>query len=133
MNGFDKTDERRTEPRFPVNERALAFLGKKYGKIIDINSKGLSFQYIVKENRPLLTNHFQKKHFTLDISSATHDFCLTDVPVKIISEDEVKPTSKIHPTLREIRYGVQFKNLSADQLYQIKNFILSSSKIKTER
>ena len=124
MTGQNEINERRKEPRFVVNERALAFVGKKYGKIIDINSKGLSFQYLVKENRPLLANNSNRATLTLDISSASHDFCLTDLPVKIIAENEIQAGSNGHPTLKVIRCSIQFRELSADQIYYLKRFIL---------
>ena len=126
MKGYDSIFDRRKEPRFPVHEGAMAFVDKKYGKIIDVNMRGLSFQYIVKENRPLLTNGSQNKNFTLDIAYGISEFCLTNVPIKIISDNEYKSRSNSHSMLRKIRCGVQFKDLTPDQLVLLKRFVLIS-------
>jgi hypothetical protein len=126
MKGYDDLYDRRKEPRFSVNEGAMAFVDKKYGKIIDVNMRGLSFQYIVKENRPLLTNNSQDKNLTLDIAFGSHNFCLTDVPIKIISDNECKSSSNRNSMLRKIRCGVQFKYLTPDQLLLLKRFVLIS-------
>lgn len=126
MKGYDDLYDRRKEPRFPVHEGAMAFVGQKYGKIIDVNMNGLSFHYIVKENRPLLTNSSQIKNFTLDIAYGISGFCLTNVPVKIISDNEYKSSRKTHSALRKIRCGVQFKDLTPDQRILLKRFVLIS-------
>lgn len=126
MIKYDESYERRVEPRFLVNEGAMAFVGKKYGKIIDVNMRGLSFQYIVKENKPFLKQNPQNKNFTLDITYGRSDFCLTNVPIKIISENESKSSSNSHPMLRKIRCGVQFKDLTEYQVFLLKRFVLIS-------
>ena len=126
MKGYDDLYDRRKEPRFPVHEGAMAFVDKKYGKILDVNMRGLSFQYIVKENRPLLTNSSQNQNFTLDISYGSSEFCLTNVPIKVISENECQSNSNTHSVLRKIRCGVQFKDLTPDQRILLKRFVLIS-------
>lgn len=126
MKGYDDFYDRRKEPRFPVHEGAMAFVDKKYGKILDVNMRGLAFQYRVKENRPLVTNNCQNKNVTLDIAYGISEFCLTDVPIKIISDNECKSRGNSHSIVTERRCSVQFKDITPDQRVLLKRFVLIS-------
>ena len=126
MNGCNLPFNRRRQPRFIVLKGAMAIVENKYGNIVEINMKGLSFHYRVKEGKPLLSDFSRSKKFTIDITSSFHDFCLTDIPIKITSEREVTPISDFHPPLRKIRCGVEFKKLTVYDLFQLNKFITLS-------
>ena len=124
MGSHDHLFERRKYARFLVNEGALAFVASKYGKIIDVSMQGLSFEYIIKANKPSLIHHFQTKNFTLDITFSIYDFCLVDLPIVVISDQEMKTGSNHRAIMTKRRCGVHFKDLATNQESLLKRFII---------
>ena len=124
MKNDDVSSERRKDPRFFVNEGAMAFVAEKYGKVIDVSMKGLSFQYIENDKESHLSQYSRDKCIKLDIAFSARNFSLTDVPIKIISEQEIQSNSNHTSMLTKRRCSVAFKDLNPDQLFLLKQFVI---------
>jgi len=113
--------ERRKHKRFKVQNGAFAVLGAppwphstKVGQIIDMSMGGLAFSYIA-EQEP------SNGSFELGIFLADNSFHLRKIAFETISDLETNgvPCSSI--TMR--RSGVQFGELTPNQISQLKYFI----------
>lgn len=124
MDIHDHLFERRKYSRFHVHEGALAFISNRYGKIIDIGMQGLSFQYIVKANKPSLRHYLQTAKISLDITFNIHKFCLVDLPIAIIYDQEMRSNDVYRSLLSKRRCGVRFKDPTTNQLSLLKRFII---------
>ena len=123
-------DERRKHKRFQVRNGAFVVLGTppwphstKVGQIVDMSMGGLAFSYIA-EQEP------SNGSFELCIFLADSSFHLRKIPFETISDletDEV-PFSSI--TMK--RSGVQFGELTPNQISQLKYFIQSHTIGETE-
>ena len=124
MKKHDASTEKRAAPRFLANEGAMAFVAEEYGKIIDVSMKGLSFQYIKEKKEPSLSQNFINTCFTLDIASGMHNFCMKNVPIKIISEQEIQLNGVCRSILTKRRCSVAFKDLTPEQVSLLKRFVM---------
>jgi hypothetical protein len=112
--------ERRKHERFQVKEGARAMvrpisLKTPRGRIVDISRQGLAFCYTV-EQEPL------DDSLELDICFAEYGFCLRRAPVRVISDFEIGTEDA--PNFSPIkRRGVEFGQLTAQQMSQLEDFI----------
>jgi hypothetical protein len=113
--------ERRKHKRFKVQNGAFAVLGAppwphstKVGQIIDMSMGGLAFSYIA-EQEP------SNGSFELGIFLADNSFRLRKIPFETISDLEIKKGPFNSITMR--RSGVQFGELTPNQISQLKYFI----------
>jgi hypothetical protein len=117
MTGQDLS-ERRKFRRLQAQENTFALLRRqvsKLGRVIDISSGGLAFRYASIGER-------LKGEFELDLVSPKHDFRLTGLPVKVVSnfERQSKTPSR---QIRLRRVGVQFRDLTQHQISQLQHFM----------
>jgi hypothetical protein len=108
--------DRRKHKRHQVEEGALLSpfaRHKKYWKMIDISSGGMSFQYIPSED----VNGFSK----MDIVTQDRDFALDGIPFKVIWDSELPDVSASFFELR--RCGVEFGALTDQQESLLAEFI----------
>lgn len=121
----DKTkevDERRKHKRFRVQNGAFAvftafswpYSTQKLGQIIDIGMGGLAFSYIASEEAP--TGAVE-----LSIFLAENRFHLRNIPFETISDVETNEVPFSSITMK--RSGVQFGELTPNQVSQLKYFI----------
>jgi hypothetical protein len=105
--------EQRIHNRFTPKANAFAALGRKYtkvGKIKNISTGGLAFEYIAAEE-------FNKEESQIDIFLVGTEFHLYRVPCRVIYNIDIH-VPKINNSLVEIyttkRCGVQFRELNKD-------------------
>jgi hypothetical protein len=109
--------ERRKNNQYKVQNDAFVVLRSndtKIGRIIDISTDGLAFQYIGKESS-------LDEKGELGIISAENSFYLYNVPCKILSDRKVY---KNHPSpISMRRCDIQFEKATKDQRSQLEHFI----------
>ena len=114
--------ERRKHKRFQVQNGAFAVLRafswphstQKLGQITDIGMGGIAFSYIA-EQEP------SNGSLELGIFLADNSFRLRKIPFETISDLEIKKGPFNSITMR--RSGVQFGELTPNQISQLKYFI----------
>jgi len=113
--------ERRKHKRFKVQDRAFVVLGApprphstKAGQIIDISMGGLAFSYIADDDRSNASSE-------LGIFLADNSFHLRHIPFETISDLKTNRVPFSSITIR--RSGVQFGELTHDQISQLEYFI----------
>ena len=117
-----EVDERRKHKRFLVQNGAFAALtafswphsSQKLGQITDIGMGGLAFSYAAEQET-------SNGSCELGIFSADNSFHLRKIPFETISDVETKKVPFSSITMR--RSGVQFGELTPNQVSQLKYFI----------
>ena len=105
--------EQRKHDRFIPKENAFAALGPKYarvGKIKDISSGGLAFEYITEEE-------FNEDLSEIDIFLVGTEFHLYKVPWKMIYNIDLhipQTNNRLIKIFTTKRCGVQFEKLTRD-------------------
>ena len=116
----EKFNERRKEQRFQAKERVFAFPEQhvcELGQIIDISRDGLAFQYI--DDREPSTGSF-----TLNLFMHGNDFCVKKLRVRTTSDISLEEDYESFITTIQLRRrGVQFLDLSEEQLSQLDHFL----------
>ena len=118
MENTEMIFERRSHERFPVKQGVYALLkngASKLGQIKNISKGGLAFMYI---------NGGEQMHgsLLLDIFLSGHGFYLKDIPCNKISDIHVDNKSPFSD-FKMRHLGVQFSELSHDQLNRLDTFI----------
>ena len=116
--------ERRKHKRFQAPDRSFAVHGPHVtdrSQIIDIGRGGLAFRYACSTKRLNRSFELDMLFADLDILFSEASFYLGKVPIKTISDirDNQTPFGSI--TMR--RCGVQFGELTPDQVSQLEYFI----------
>jgi len=112
--------KRRKNKRFPVKVSAFTTLGPHFtilGEIVDISRSGLSFCYI-SEKHP--TEVAAVSDTFLHIFSSDMSFSLLGVPIKAVSDFEMKNKIAFNPMWRR---GVEFGKMTEGQKSQLEYFI----------
>ncbi len=114
--------ERRKDKRFKLKSSAFAIMNnspKRVGKITDISKSGLAVRYY-KNGESF--NDLK----VLDIFRSDFSFHIDDIKAKTISDVEIIDKTLIGS--KEVRRcGIQFDDLSNNQIFQLANFIQNSS------
>jgi len=113
--------ERRKHKRFKVQDSAFVVVGApfrphstKVGQIIDMSMGGLAFGYIADEDRSNASSE-------LGIFLADNSFHLRQIPFETISD--LKTNRVPFSSISMRRSGVQFGELTHDQISQLEYFI----------
>lgn len=110
--------ERRRFRRLKAQEGTFVLLRgqvSKLGRIIDISHGGLAFRYVSVGER-------LKGSFELDLVSPKDDLRLKGFPVKVVSNFE-RPSKTPSGRIRLRRVGVQFRELTHDQISRLQYFM----------
>ena len=111
-----ESPERRKHIRYKAKEGVLVSLvarDRKYWKMLDISSLGMSFRYIAPED----LNGFSE----IDIVTQDLEFVLEGIPFEVISDCEFTDGSVSFSGLR--RCGLKFGSLTPDQESLLSDFI----------
>ena len=113
------SSQQRRHQRFRAKDLTFVKLSSEkqedIGQLIDISKVGLSFRYFLNDER-------SHNYSNLGIFVSGGNFTIDAIPFKTVSDTELangSPFSKIN--LR--RYGVQFENLTPDQISKLDNFL----------
>lgn len=112
--------ERRKHRRFKVRDDAYAMvtpLSQKRGEIIDISYGGMALQYVYTEEQPEVVAEIDPylHIFLRDIS-----FCLLRIPIKTVSDFEIKKDNMFASVRRR---SVVFGSMSQSQRTDLDRFI----------
>ena len=130
-----KRQERRQHPRYEPKEGAMVFtfMTRNLGLIQDIGMDGLSFRYVAAANKSTPSYAMLEKADKLDIVLGEVGFVLKGLPVKNVADVEAGPFSYDNTVFMRRRRCVQFGELTADQLFELKRFILMHTKTGQQR
>ncbi len=126
MNRRKKLVNRRKNHRFNVKNNIFAVLKPQYtqmGKLIDINTTGLAFQYI----DCIEDIHTYTKPSELAIFLNKGNVYLDFIPVKTTYAYEIE-NDLFYNSTKIMRVSVQFSELVFDQLIQLEYFILNHTR-----
>lgn len=108
--------ERRKHPRYKLSDDILVFNETTFGQIINFSKGGLAFRYLTSKDI------VQGTFVALGILNSASGFYMENIPCKTVSTSDSTP---IHPTGSTIvrQNGVQFENLTNEQILQIESFL----------
>ena len=116
------SSERRKDKRFKLKDPVFAILYSsqtKTAQIVDISRGGLAIRYVKNDYDSDMINK-------LDIFKSDFSFYMDNIKAKTISDIEV--TGENFNGSKEVRRcGVQFENLSENQISQLERFIQNVS------
>jgi len=112
---------KRINPRFRVKDLTYVKLRSEsklgIGELLDISRGGLSlFKVVVSEK----TNDY----FKLGIFTSSGDFAMDQIPFRAVSETRLATGSSFR-SISYIRYGIQFEQLTSDQIKELDYFLLN--------
>jgi len=107
-------NNRRQEPRYPGQRKAVVRFGRKQGTVIDVSKGGIA---ILLESRYIFPGYTGQ----IDIAWAAHGFFLGAVPVRAISH-YLAVEEPLHPGLAT-RCGLAFDVLRVPQRFKLDYFI----------
>lgn len=119
------TTERRSRERVSAERGAWAFSGNHQGQILDVNLQGLCFQYTT-EVKQSVRRDVQKGmgEGTVDIVFGAYDFSLVGLPVETVADYQIAGRQTAEGWHRFRRRVVTFGQLSPEQLFELKRFLL---------
>ncbi len=123
-------DERRKQLRYPAKDGSMVFtfMTRNLGLIEDIGMNGLSFRYVSASNKSTPAQPSLEKSDRLDIVFGEVGFALKGLPVTTVSDIETGPFSYDNKVFMRRRRSVQFGELTDDQTFLLKRFILIHTK-----
>ena len=111
--------DKRKSLRYRVNDIVfLKFYSKNnedMGKLLDISKGGAAVRYLVKSAIP---SDYQK----FDIFSTKDGFAIPSIPFTTVSDIELTGKKSSQP-IPIRRYGLQFTNLTTDQISKLDDFL----------
>ena len=113
MDTHKNFPERRKDKRFHLKDPAYAIMNCspiRTGQITDISRSGLAIRY---EKNVAGSNELTE----LDIFKSDFSFFIDNIKVKIISDIEIIGSKEMR------RCGLQFEDLSNNQIFQLENFM----------
>ena len=118
MDNQENFLERRKDKRFKLKDPAFAIMyysPARIGQITDISRSGLTVRYIKNGDA---SNDLKE----LDICKSDFQFYIDNIKAKTISDLELIDKTFIGSKEKR-RCGIQFKDLSNNQLFKLENFI----------
>jgi len=122
--------ERRKHQRYQAKDGVMVFtfMTRNLGLIEDIGMDGLSFRYVAAASKSTPSQASLEESDRLDIVYGEVDFVLKGIPVKNVSDIETGPFSYDNMVFMRRRRCVQFGELTDDQIFKLKSFILTHTK-----
>lgn len=106
-------ENRRREPRFPVNKKSMVMLGEQQGEIFDVSRGGLGVRFKNGARIP------ETRH--LVIQMLDEDFYLSGTPVKVVPR-QVLENELVDGAETAQRYGLAFADLTLHQRFKLDYF-----------
>lgn len=106
-------EDRRRDPRFPVNKKSMVMLGDQEGEIVDVSRSGIGVRL---KNRVQLPEALD-----LMLQMVDEDFYLSGAPVKVVSQ-QVLEEELVEGIKTAQRCGVAFAELTLNQRFKLDYF-----------
>ena len=113
--------ERRRAVRFLPRKSTFVALRPEFvrlGKVVDISSTGLRFQYLISEDNPE-----EKGRVTLDMFIGSDVYYLPDIPCETIYERKLAQHGSDAMGLEQRQCGVKFRPLNRKQSDKLDMFL----------
>ncbi len=105
--------DRRTSVRFLPRKSTFVALRPEFvrlGKVVDISSSGLRFQYLISED-----NQVEKGRVALDLFIGSEGYYLPDIPCETVYEKKLEQRGSDAMGLEHRQCGLKFGDLSRKQ------------------
>jgi len=121
------TPERRRRGRISAQKGAIAFSGSQRGQVLNASLDGLCFQYVTYKNKTAVRNVQEEMgKGTLDIVFGAYDFTLVGLPVETVADFKVSNLGKEESNRIVRRRSITFGELTPEQIFDLKRFLLLS-------
>jgi len=90
----------------------------RLGKVIDISSSGLKFQYLISED-----NHVEKGRVALDMFIGSDGYYLPDIPCETVYERKLEQRGTDTMGLEQRQCGMRFRDLNQEQTDKLQMFL----------
>lgn len=113
--------DKRANSRFRVKDLTFVKLQSEskvdIGQLLDISKQGLALRCFVDEEKP-------REYSSLGIFLSGGEFIVDDVPFRTVSDIELNNNPQFSTIILR-RYGLQFKDLTPEQVEKLDKFLLN--------
>ena len=113
--------DRRTAVRFLPRKSTFVALRPEFvrlGKVVDISSSGLRFQYLISED-----NQAEKGRVSLDMFIGSEGYYLPDIPCETVYERKLDRRGSDAMGLEQRQCGIKFRPLNREQTDKLNVFL----------
>lgn len=113
--------DRRGAVRFQPRKSTFVALRPEFvrlGKVVDISSSGLRFQYLISEN-----NQVEKGRVALDMFIGSDGYYLPDIPCETVYERKMEQRGADTMGLEQRQCGIRFRALNKEQIDKLEMFL----------
>jgi len=113
--------DRRGAVRFQPRKSTFVALRPEFvrlGKVIDISSSGLRFQYLISED-----NQVEKGRVALDMFIGSDGYYLPDIPCETVYERKLEQRGTDTMGLEQRQCGLRFRDLNQEQADKLQMFL----------
>lgn len=113
--------DRRGAVRFQPRKSTFVALRPEFvrlGKVVDISSSGLRFQYLISEN-----NQVEKGRVALDMFIGSDGYYLPDIPCETVYERKMEQRGADTMGLEQRQCGLKFRHLNQEQSDKLQMFL----------
>lgn len=113
--------DRRGAVRFQPRKSTFVALRPEFvrlGKVIDISSSGLRFQYLISED-----NQVEKGRVALDMFIGSDGYYLPDIPCETVYERKLEQRGTDTMGLEQRQCGLRFRDLNQEQTDKLQMFL----------
>ena len=113
--------DRRRAVRFLPRKSTFVALRPEFvrlGKVVDISSSGLRFQYLISEDNPV-----EKGRVALDMFIGSDGYYLPDIPCDTVYERKLERHGSDAMGLEQRQCGIKFRPLNRDQADKLNVFL----------
>jgi len=113
--------DRRGAVRFQPRKSTFVALRPEFvrlGKVVDISSSGLKFQYLIAEDNPV-----EKGRVALDMFIGSDGYYLPDIPCETVYERKLEQRGADALGLEQRQCGIKFRSLNRKQSDKLKVFL----------
>ena len=113
--------DRRKAVRFQPLKSTFVALRPEFtrlGKVLDISSSGIRFQYLISEDNPV-----EKGPVALDLFIGSDGYYLPDIPCETVYERKMKQHNSDAVSLEQRQCGLKFRPMNIEQTEKLNLFI----------
>ena len=113
--------DRRTAARYRPFKSTFVALRPEFarlGKVVDISSSGLRFQYLISEDKQV-----EKGRVALDMFIGSEGYYLPDIPCETVYEKKLEQRGSDAMGLEQRQCGIKFGTLNREQTDKLNVFL----------